>query len=345
MKAPPQAIFKRTLAFTLVEVLVSMAVLALILGMLLGITSHTQKTWQRAQAGGEQFQSARAGFERLSRRLSQAVLNTYWDYERNALGFPTRYIRQSELRFLSGPGITGRTDAEGHAIFFQTPSGFVSGNASADLRTLDKLLNTAGFFVVKGLPKTSSLTFLPPGKDRFRLVEFHEPSENLSIYRHTSSAPSYTGTDWFTDSLGSSGFPENSYIIAENIVALVLLPKLSSNEEEERKNQGKPMLAPTYLYDSTATSADASINPKNQLPPVVQVTMVAIDEVSAQRLQESGGDETLRTKIAGLFSTASQYAADLEDLEAYLNKERIGYKIFTENISIEAARWSREQKN
>ena len=341
MRLPPQAIFKGNIAFTLVEVLVSMAVLALILGLLLGITSHTQKTWQRAQASGEQFQSARAGFERLSRHLSQAVLNTYWDYERNALGFPTRYIRQSELRFLSGPGITGRGDAVGHAIFFQTPSGFTSGTAAAaDLHSLDKLINTSGFLVVKGLPKTSALSFLPAGKNRFRLVEFLEPSESLSIYRHTSSAPDYTGREWFKDSLGSSGFPGNSYIIAENIVALVLLPKLSSKEDPTESK-----LAPNYLYDSTATSADASINPKNQLPPVVMVTMVAIDEVSAQRLQQSGGDEALRTKISGLFSTASQYAADLADLEAYLNKERIGYKIFTENINIEASRWSREQKN
>ena len=92
MRLLPQAHCKG--GFTLVEVLVSMAVLALILGLLLGITSHTQKTWLRSQANGEQFQSARAGFERLSRHLSQAILNTYWDYERDqTTGFPTRYIR------------------------------------------------------------------------------------------------------------------------------------------------------------------------------------------------------------------------------------------------------------
>jgi uncharacterized protein (TIGR02599 family) len=329
-------------AFTLVELLLSMAVLAIILGIMLEITTNTQKTCQRLQSGGEQFQAARAGFERLSRRLSQAVLNTYWDYERDAAtGFPKRYIRQSELRFLSGPGITGRGDAVGHAIFFQTPSGITSGSTSAtDLHSLDKLINTSGFLVVKGLPKTSVLSFLPAGKNRFHLMEFIEPSENLSIYKHTSSASNYAGTEWFTDSLGSSGFPENSYIIAENIVALVLLPKLSSKEDPTESK-----LAPNYLYDSTVTSPDASINPKNQLPPVVQVTMVAIDEVSALRLGANGGDEALRTKIAGLFAKASQYAADLAELETYMNKARINYKIFTENISIETARWSREQKN
>ena len=82
------------------------------------------------------------------------------------------------------------------------------------------------------------------------------------------------------------------------------------------------MLAPNYLYDSSMLSicedfgsgstalrlnkgtksvdvddtkpeVAGEINPKNQLPPMVQVTMVALDEASAQRLMDKSGNDAL----------------------------------------------------
>ena len=111
-------------------------------------------------------------------------------------------------------------------------------------------------------------------------------------------------------------------------------------------------LAPNYTYDSTANNSNAAINPSNQLPPVVHVTMAAIDETSSKRMTD--GDRTaLRDLIAGLFKTAGSttdsskdgYAKDLKTLEDYLNSKRIDYRIFSSNVILKGAKWSREQKN
>ncbi len=74
------------------------------------------------------------------------------------------------------------------------------------------------------------------------------------------------------------------HVLAENIVALVFIPKLPPKEDETGG-----LLAPNYSYDSTVNKPDEpNINPKNQLPPVVGVVMVAIDEESAAKLAAKG---------------------------------------------------------
>ena len=116
------------LGFTLIEMLVSVAVLMLILGLLLSFTSAVQKTWKSTEAKVEQFREARVAFEAINRSVRQALLNTYWDYDDP--NNPTEYVRRSELRFISGPvanltlnsPFPGST-AYGHGIFFQSVFG------------------------------------------------------------------------------------------------------------------------------------------------------------------------------------------------------------------------------
>src|SRR5688572_26589605 len=67
-------------AFTLVELMVATAVIALLMVVLLQMTTQTTKTWRFTTEKVEKFQSARDGFESMTRRISQATLNTYWDY-------------------------------------------------------------------------------------------------------------------------------------------------------------------------------------------------------------------------------------------------------------------------
>jgi hypothetical protein len=38
-------------------------------------------------------------------------------------------------------------------------------------------------------------------------------------------------------------------------------------------------------------------------------------------------------------------AKDLRTLEDYLNSKRIDYRVFTSNVILKGAKWSREQKN
>jgi uncharacterized protein (TIGR02599 family) len=334
----------RISAFTILEMLVSFTVLAILLVLMTTMISRTSSIWSYTRGQVEQFREARDAFDSLTRRLGEATLNTYLDYE-DASGsprtastmisfVPKSYGRQSELRFLSGPNIHGKS----HAVFFQAPQGRLS---SASASGSPKLLNTLGFF----LDFEEDAAFLPsflPSKKRIRLLEFCEPSDTLSVYRYTSGAASAAdrvSRNWFTEPLAVANPPIQ--IVAENIVALVLLPLLP-NTDRILGGYTETSLAPTYLYDSTAKVADPNLNPRNQLPPLIQVTMVAIDEASASRIGESGHARILDA-VASLFQSASEYAKDLKSLEEELKSLGVSYRVFTTQVVLKGAKWSRSQ--
>lgn len=354
-------------AFTLVELLVSVAIILLLMLVLLAITDATRKTWVATTARAEQFRGARAGFESMTRRLSQATLNTYWDYfdangnartPANAGSFlPSRYARQSELRFISGPAATlGLPNScPTHAVFFQAPLGFVADQAQ--FSRMENLLNTWGYFIQFGDDSLLRPPFvtrtLAPFRARFRLMEMMEPSESLTLYKEQLAAGGntlYTARTWYQTAFSAS--PRPARVVAENIVALVLVPKLTPDDQRAGKYPDGA-LAPDYLYDSTVKKADRNLNSMNQLPPVVQVTMVAVDEASFSRLQKGStmpglGLPSLFTTVGEMTdSTKPGYAKDLQTLQNNLlnSKPSPTYRIFSTNVSIKGAKWSREQAN
>jgi uncharacterized protein (TIGR02599 family) len=104
---------------------------------------------------------------------------------------------------------------------------------------------------------------------------------------------------------------------------------------------------------------EASLNPKHQLPPIVSVTMVAIDERSAERLCDSnhlpqGGsgsatqsDAMMGLSYSGLFHNSANLeganTGDLWSLEQMLVQQKVTYRVFTTNVTIRGAKWSRSQ--
>ena len=360
-------------AFTLVELLVSMAIILLLLVVLVGMVNQTGKLWRSTSGHIEEFSGARSGFEAVTRRLSQATLNTYLDYvdssgnprvPANASSFvPARYARQSELRFLSGPGIAENAASAPprptHAVFFTAPLGFV--NDAANYGGLENLLNVWGYYVEfnsTGSTGTNAdgtgLNLRPPfvhsaDRYRFRLMELMQPSEGLGIYGYTSGNGSYKATTWFTDALAQK---RASHVLAENIVALVLLPKLSPSDQTAGGFTDSS-LAPNYTYDSTGTNTNFRLNPANQLPPVITVTMVAVDETSYNRLQGTSTTAPAGLGLATLFQSAEDtknpanpgYAQDLQTLTTNLQAKRLDFRVFTSDVSIKGAKWSRAQTN
>lgn len=313
--------------FTLVELMACAALMAALMLIVVSLTSQLSDLWRGTTAKIEQFSEARNAFEALTRRLSQATLNTYWDYD--DLDHPQKYVRQSELRFVCQPGAQG-----GHEIFFQAPFGY-----SDTHRGLGNLLNTWGFYVEYADDSASRPPFVNlPVRNRFRLMEYMEPSENLTVY-----SPS---TAWLPASAAER--KANAHVLAENVIALILLPRLSPQEDATGT-----LLAPSYAYDSTRNGpngADPNYNTKNQLPPTVQVTLVAIDEASAGRLT-SAQVATLQTKLGELFRDAGSFPSDLKknpahavdsSLEAALIALKINYRIFTTNVILRGAKWSRQ---
>ncbi len=345
----PIAFYHSRRAFTLIEIMVSMTILVMLMLMLLSMTGAVQRTWSYTTTKIEQFRNSREGFETITRKLSQATLNTYWDYDSPTA--PTKYQRQSELRFVSGNAqtLTGSAIAPSHSIFFVAPLGFVS---DANYQGLSNLLNTWGYFIEYSddslLRPPFITTAMTPFRSRFRLMELMGPSETMPLYKYTSGNSAYNATTWFTDVLATS--PRPARVVAENVLVLVILPKLAPGEDSTGTK-----LASTYSYDSTASNSDPAINSKNQLPPVVMVTMVAVDEPSFSNylFRLKSGSPRTDLGLDGLFKSAGDltnasnpgYAKDLSALQGTLVAKKINFRVFSTDVSIKAAKWSRAQVN
>ncbi len=329
-------------AFTLVELMVATAILMLLLGVLFVAINETGKIWRRSSDKIEAFQDARGAFETMTRTLSQATLNTYYEYFDSAgrpasdagySGTPSRYGRQSDLHFVAGKSLLN--GQVGHAVFFQAPLG-EAGNQYAKL---DALLNACGFFIRFGDDaSTSSLSGRPPVLDasalplryRFRLMEMSQPAEQMKIYNST-------GTQWFTDALATS--PPKTRVLAENIVALVILPKQPDTEEPADPTQ---RIGADYEYDTRTTwSGTKQPATMNQLCPVLKIVMIAIDETSALRLQgNSSSVPDLGYVPDSVFRKASELTGDLAKVEAALSAKHIGYRVFQTEIPLRNSKWS-----
>jgi uncharacterized protein (TIGR02599 family) len=390
MKIPAET---RWTAFTLVEVLISTSIVVLVLLFMVSVTEQTAGLWRRSRAKVEQFREARTAYDTLTQRLGQATLNTYWDYDNPEL--PTRYQRRSELRFTCGQaaellGPNGDHERITHCVFFHAPLGFSAvaptfnaTPASKDgqgYQGLENLLNCWGYLLEFGSDESLRPQFVNkagiPPRWRFRLMEFALPAEKLATYNATSggtsrspNANSYSLTTWFSEPLraalvDSSANAGTVHALAENIVALVLTPRLPRTEEQKLSptTDDRSPLAPKYSYDSSpatgstkksdARYADARTNPVNQLPPIMQVTIVAIDEDSSIRLGFKRGDADF-FRLKDKFQDTANFTKDLLasqtggpgdlSLERELINRRVNYRIFTSNIPLRAAKWSRSQ--
>jgi len=330
-------------AFTLVELLVAISAAILLLLMMTAMTEQAQQTLQQTSSRIEAFREARGAFDAMTRRIGQATLNTYWDYD--DANQPYRYLRQSELRFRCGNAqdLVGNArpgQYSGQALFFQGLLG--ETNQSATHQALSGLVNTWGYFVEYNDDQEFRPPFLEtvnpaiPLKSRFRLMELREPSERLTIYEHTDGNPDYAGNAWFEEPLGN---PADMHVLAENILILVMQPKRS--DPDKGANSGQP-IAPDYEYNSAPSIPRVDPQPvtEHQLPPLIQVTMVALDEGSASRLEEISDDPIADLGLNTLFTDTANYEADLETLENVLTSQGLSFRTFSTEVSLRGAKWS-----
>ncbi len=344
--------------------MVSTVILLLIMGLVLSLTDQTSKIWKHSTAQIQSFESARAAYATMTMRLRQATLNTYLDYydaagnirsASNTAFVPASYARASELHFIVDQARTivpgTAADHPTHAVFFQAPLGFTMNTTS--YANLPNILNACGYYV----EFNSDKSFNPPFLDatavkeryRYRLMEFLQPAESLAVYGTSSSSsvigslPAYDG--WFYNCLPTNigAIPTTQTnvplrMLAENIIALVIMPEMSP------RDASATVLAPNYTYDSRAGTI--STITRNQLPPLLRVVMVAVDEPSFQRLVPSGSStpptviSNLLSSATPLFQTSASLDADLNTLTSALSAQKIGYRVFDTDIAIRGAKWS-----
>lgn len=313
-------------AFSLVELMVAVAVLAVMLGILFSVLSSASSLWRGTNDRIEAFQGARAAFDLIGRNLSRATLNTYFDYDNP--NDPRRYLRQSELKFLAGPagGALPGTVSSGQAVFFQFPGSYTTNPAAYG--GLKDLLNTCGYYVsyttnttIPGHVTNAANPF------RFRLMQLLAPAEATSVYHPVAGG----GNKWFAD-LSHHALP-----VADNIIALVVrLQDPAASPADVTDN---------YQYDSVqGATNDPQPVTANQLPPLAQITLVAIDEPSAKRLENgSTPPAAITAALAGKFQTQTEaaFSEDLAGLKEALSAAHINFRVFSTSVSLAESKWSR----
>ena len=438
-------------AFTLTEVLVSSALIVAIMALMLQTVDQTRRTIESTTGRVTQFQSARIAFEAMTRNLSQATLNTYWDLDKDVNKNPVRYRRQSDLHFVSGRAYStangsggappkffggaggsataGQEQSEevfpGHAVFFQAPLGFTSAetgtgiNASRNYAALTNMLATVGYYVKwdkdQSLPPfVSADANMVADRYRYRLMEVLQPGETNMIFNNSNyteisnlpggqQSPYRWATDWIQVALGRQDLPNQivqNYVptvggkvkksidysrpLAENVVAMLILPKRAEHDRENPTRWDD--LTQDFEYDSRpqeafvqqkreVTSSNLDVvsvlkardkrlpRQLHQLPAIVQVTMIAIDDASAVKLQDyvvnrNGG--TPPDWMKGMFNTVSTPEAFLREMgdPANLTQDsliykisnpggklptpRLNYRVFTTDVVMRGAKWTKD---
>lgn len=343
---------QRPCGFTLVELMVSMTVLAIMMMLIAQIIGQTQRSWRLASSRLSQFREARIAFDTITRNLRQATLNPYRDFHYASTGTnipssnqpeeaPDGYQRMSDLGFASGPAEKlvkysggGGGQLAGHAIFFQAPLGVTEPTSGYE--NLTNLLCARGYFVEYGddsasLPKELASRLTP--KSRYRLMEYQPPSERNQIYANAAT--------WMN--------VESAYVrpVSDQIVAMILSPRLSAGEDNLMiggVSQSPTSIASDYEYNSNTSKNSTSSNPQGTqylLPPVVRVTMVALDEPTLELFEGEGPAKTNVLSAAGAkFTNAGSYQADLDKLKSYLSEKKMNYRIFEASVVIPSARWT-----
>lgn len=317
--------------FSLLEVLITLALILIVLVVLLGFVANVDRLWKTTAT--DPFVEAESAFENIGAHLACATLEPYQDYADATGAFrtasspvsftPDHPARRSDLAFVCGPDATwlagsGRTTVS-DGVFFVAPQGYTQADAHLGL---EHLLNALGYFVDFG-DETDAPAFILTGSHRWRwrLKEIMQPTEALGIY----ATP--TSTAWLQPLVQANAVTP---VLAENVIALIVLPERSASDTGAA-------LAPAFNYDSRDASNPVT---RNQLPPRVRLALVAIDEASAQVLSAQNGAQPPSLVPANLFNAAAQLDADLASLDAALTGRQIQHRILQREIVLPAAAWT-----
>jgi len=371
--APSTSAYRtRAAAFTLVELLVTITILTLLMTLVSEVISRTQNVVSNARSRTEAFQEARAAFESLTANLAQSTMDAVWAYHWNTNVNNSYFKRESDQHFVLGPNsdvLTGNSEVS-QAVFFQAPLGFAgsmageTGTVSAQLNQSQEILNCWGYYIAYGSDldqrptflKTGAAALINPERQRFRLMEFRLPAEQSQLYDMELGSASKTGScGWFRGPFAdSSTLEDHSTPIAENVLAMILVPN-SIQTESELKGDTTSQFVPEedYSYNSRQFQWEPSTlkaqRTRHQLPAMVQVTLIVTDEPSFQRFELRQGSPTaaataLRSIFAGKFENHTQHESDMNAVENALNQEQLNYKILSNSVALRGAKWITDQE-
>lgn len=334
----------RTGGFSLIELMVSMGILSILMLMMTALLDQVQRSWRYSESRISQFREARVAFDLITKNIGQASLNTYWDLtDDDGDGLVDGYFKTSELHFITLDADSlkggGAQRGVGHAVFFQAPLGF-----STDYRNLNNLFNGRGYFAAFGSDRLYRPSFVKADpRYRFRIMEFRPPAESNQVFedgqQERAKKTPQEFTEWYTQSLsvGVGNFESHLNPLADNIIALVISPRdsLESGNRDETYSE----IAPNYSYDSNSSEKSFE-GYSQQVPPLLRITMIAIDEAAAVRYEDGTKmPREFSDATQGLFKSTRQYASDIQKLTDTLNDQRINHKIFSSLVMLRSSKW------
>ena len=206
---------------------------------------------------------------------------------------------------------------------------------------------------------------------RYRLMEVAQPAERNGIYDSTCEIDPLTNLATYSWDLRWIGKliltapsdPTQALLekqpLAENIITMALLPRLSSFQSTNLAELTKDFSYDSRSWEIMGTIPDPRL--RNQLPPLIELIIVSIDEPSAQRLAEQYGGADRSSPpfdnpavkaivdLSALFKDPTKLEADpsdptqktdLQTLEDGLNKLQVGYRIFRTVVAMHGAKWT-----
>jgi type II secretory pathway component PulJ len=197
---------KLTQGFTLVELLVAMAITIMMVGLLASIANSTTRAWRFGEGQTETHSSARGALSLIGRELQGAVINLDMGYTIEETGQPNNYV----LKFLARRQAEGTTKAAIEKVAYQL--------AWATRGLLPEVSNTAG-----GNHQIPVL---------IRTVNFKTDANGLGldeVFDAENNDPDAWTKDWGTltgtvQTGVENGDGDITEVVAENVVGWRIIP-------------------------------------------------------------------------------------------------------------------------
>lgn len=295
--------FRGAGAFTLIELMVSVSVLAILVIVLASVFGSVSKMWQLGESSNERLQNIRAITDFISGELRSALL-------------PVNRTDKSNLQFVVNPTAISAQFQNPDAAFWQNP--LAGDQTYGDVAAV-------GYFVKWDGTNPRNPR---PVLCRFSVSATKSPG-NFLVY-------SQSGGVWLSDDILNAVSPadkDNAYegLIAENVVALFIECRDERGQPIVRNYAGNPFVDTNKGFDSRqgftdstgAKTADFTESgggkaPLCVLPPIVKMSFVLIDSHSAARIGPA--EKTILTNLAATISQKSPKGDASEFVAAALSR-------------------------
>jgi len=310
---------------SLLELLVTIAVVAMLLTILLGVVVQTQQVLQKTNRDMSAAQLSRQIFQVLRQELRHATLAStprFFDATTYTFQSPAaaNQIRPySQLSFVSGPSATLLSrDVDvfpGDAVFWPSQS----GQAELSGQTVSGMLEGLGCLVRYGTETDGYPGFLQPWakkQNRYRLL-LHQEMPEVFARRLTQS----TGLRWYNDLLPDNVDPSSgraipqTQVLGENVVALLTQPL----QESGISYPIGPIYNSFRWILSDASDLEATYGGSyGRLPAALRLGVVILSPAAAQRIVEgTDGVPHLGSRLAQV-KQSQDWAAELDAMNREL---------------------------